>query len=106
MRPLPAEYPQFPEQSQFLHAQRFKKKNAGTENLYFSRKLPNIFDQDRSFVSLTLRMFDKSMVIREMNVPLLNLHWKLFWKNTKTNVRFANEDFHIFMGTRIWFCEF
>ena len=41
------------------------------------------------------------MVIREMNMPLLNLHGNLFWKNTKTRVCFTNEDFHIFVGTRI-----
>ena len=63
----------------------------------FSRKLPNVFDQDCSFVSLTLCIFEKHMVIREMNVPLLNLDGKLFLKNTKTSVCFANEDFHIFM---------
>ena len=67
--------------------------------MYFSRKLPNIFDQDCSFVSLTLSIFEKYMMIREMNVPLLNLHGKLFWKNTKTGACFANGDFHIFMGT-------
>ena len=65
----------------------------------FSRKLRNIFDQDCSFVSLALCIFETYMVIRKMNVPLLNLHGKLFWKNTKTSVYFANEDFHIFMGT-------
>ena len=73
--------------------------------MHFSRKLPNIFDQDCSFVSLTLCIFEKYMVILEMKVPLVKLHGKLFWKNTKTSVCFANEDFHIFMGTRIWFCE-
>ena len=26
------------------------------------------------------------MVNREMNVPLVNLHGKLFWNNTKTSV--------------------
>ena len=73
--------------------------------MHFLRKLPNIFDQVCSFVSLTLSIFEKYMVIREMNLPLLNLHGKLFWKNTKTSVCFTYEDFHIFMGTRIWFCE-
>ena len=38
------------------------------------------------------------MVNPEMNVPLVNLHGKLFWNNTKTRVCFANEDFHIFVG--------
>ena len=45
------------------------------------------------------------MMIREVNVTLLNLHEKLFWKNTETSVCFANEGFHIFVGTGIWFCE-
>ena len=67
----------------------------------FSRKLPNIFDQDCSFVSLTLCIFEKYIMINELNVPLLNLHGKLFCKNTKTSVCFANEDFHTFMGTPI-----
>ena len=69
LRLLPAEYPHFPEQSQFLQAQPFKKKNKVIENVHFSIKLPNIFDQDCSFVSLTLCIFEKYMVNREMNVP-------------------------------------
>ena len=71
--------------------------------MHFSRKLPNIFNQDCSFVSLTLCIFEKYKVIREMNVPLLNFHGKLFWKSTKTSVCFANEDFHIFMRTHYGF---
>ena len=92
------DYLHFPEQSQFLRAQPFKKKNTGIENVHFSRKLPNIFDQDFSFVSLALYIIKKYMVIREMNVPLLNLHCKLLWKNTKANACFANEDFSYFHG--------
>ena len=45
------------------------------------------------------------MVIREMNVSLLNLHGELIWRNTETSVCFVNEGFHIFLGTQIWFSE-
>ena len=69
--------------------------------MHSSRKLSNVFDQDCNFVSLTLCIFEKYMVNREINVPLLNLSGKLSWKNTKTSVCFAIEDLHIFMGTRV-----